>query len=276
VRRVAFIVVLAVAASGCGDGTPTIHAQIASHPAGIGTGQQRVLIGLIDLDTNRLAASPDVEVTATLRDRSGSPLATVEGEFVWIVPNVRGVYSFQFDIPDPGDFQVTLDAGPLGRNIGPIRLTARADTPVVGVGDTAPLSETRTIPEYELRDITSDPEPDPRFYQMTVAEAVTSGPSVIVFGTPAWCSSQACGPMLAQVRGLAPEFPDLNFVHVEIYENIHVNSFEELELVAAVAEWGLVSEPFIFVTDRQGRVFASFEGAASDNELRVAFTRVLQ
>jgi hypothetical protein len=176
------------------------------------------------------------------------------------------------DLPSAGDFQVTIDAGRLGSNIGPIRLTALADTPVVGLGEPAPRSVTRTIPEYQLRDITSDPEPEPSFYEMTVAEAVDSGPSVIVFGTPAWCTSQACGPMLTQVRRLAPDFPLLNFVHVEIYEDIHVTSVEQLVLVPAVAEWGLVSEPVIFVTDAAGTVVAVFEGAASDSELRDAFT----
>ena len=247
---------------------------LASSPAGIGVGSQRVLIALIDIDTNQLAASPEIEVVATLRDRIGSPLDEYPGEFVWIIPDVRGLYAFNFEIPGPGTFQVTLNADSLG-NLGPIGLVAVAEPPVVGVGDTAPLSVTRTSADHALADITSDPEPDPGFYELTVAEAVRSGPSVIIFATPAWCVSQACGPMLDQVKGLAADYPGLSFVHVEVYEDIHVSNVEDLVYVPSVFEWGLVAEPWIFVTDSSGRVSHSFEGAVSDRELAEAFDLAL-
>lgn len=250
-----------------------VQARVASNQLGIGLGEQRVLIALIDLNTQAFVASPDVAVTATLRSDVGSPLGEYSGEFVWIVPGVRGLYSFRFDFPAAGTYQVTVDAGDLGVT-GPVGVIASEDPRVVMPGEAAPLSVTRTIPEYELADITSDPNPEPSFYEMTVADAISSGPSVIVFGTPAWCTSQACGPMLDQVKALAAEFPGLHFVHVEVYDNIHVETFEELEFVPAVQEWGLVAEPVIFVTDASGVVSAAFEGAASDNELRAAFQAV--
>jgi hypothetical protein len=112
------------------------------------------------------------------------------------------------------------------------------------------------------------------FYEMTVAEAVESGPSVLVFATPAWCTSQSCGPMLDQVQEMAPDYPDLNYVHVEVYENIHVTNREDLVLVPAVEEWGLPSEPWLYVTDDRGTVTAAFEGAVSDEELRAVLDGV--
>jgi len=266
-RRLVVPILLVLAA--CGSSS-SVSPMIASSPGGIGIGAQRVLIALVDTATNELKASPDVEVVATLRDRIGSPLGEYPGELVWIIPDVRGLYAFDLDIPGPGTFQVTLDAGEYGE-LGPIGLVTVEDPAAVGVGDLAPLSETRTTPDTPIGDITSDPHPDPLFYEMSVAEAVSSGPTVIVFGTPAWCQSQACGPMLDQVKTLSAEFPDLNYVHVEIYENIHVSSFDELVLVPAVEEWRLLAEPWVYVTDDGGRVSASFEGAVSDDELRTAF-----
>ncbi|MGI9608909.1 MAG: TlpA family protein disulfide reductase, partial [Acidimicrobiia bacterium] len=59
-------------------------------------------------------------------------------------------------------------------------------------------------------------------------------------------------------------------VHVEIYDDIQVSSAEDLELVPAVSEWGLPSEPWVFVVGSDGLVVASFEGAATDDELRAA------
>ncbi|MCI0544034.1 MAG: hypothetical protein L0Z49_06260 [Actinobacteria bacterium] len=246
---------------------------IASSPGSIGIEEQRVLIALVDIDTNEMAASEDLEVVATLRDRIGSPLGTHPGEFVWLVPEVRGLYSFEFEIPGPGTYQVTIEGDGLGE-LGPVGFVAVDDPLGPGRGDPAPLSETRTAADTPLDDLTSDPDPDPAFYEMTVAEAVSDGPSVIVFATPAWCESQACGPLLDQVKALSDDFPELNFVHVEVYEDIHVSSIDELVAVPAVDEWGLVSEPWVFVTDESGMVSALFEGAASDAELRSAFAEV--
>ena len=64
-------------------------------------------------------------------------------------------------------------------------------------------------------------------YQLSVDEAVSNGtPAVVVFATPAWCVSATCGPLLAQVKALRPEFDGVDFVHVEVYDDIQVSSFE--------------------------------------------------
>jgi hypothetical protein len=184
-----------------------------------------------------------------------------------------GLYAFYVDIPGPATYQLTIDAGELGE-LSPIGFVASADPLPVTVGESAPLSESRTLDDAPLDDLTSDPTPDESFYEMTVAEAVESGPSVLVFATPAWCTSQSCGPMLDQVQEMKAEYPDLNYVHVEIYENIHVAAREDLVVVPPVEEWGLPSEPWLYVTDGSGTVTAAFEGALSDEELRRALDAV--
>jgi hypothetical protein len=45
-------------------------------------------------------------------------------------------------------------------------------------------------------------------------------------------------------------------------------------LVPAVTEWGLPTEPWLYVTDTTGTVTAAFEGAVSDDELRAALEEV--
>lgn len=258
-----------VVVASCGSGVNALPV-IATAQESIGVGTQRVLVGLTDLDGGESLASEDLAVTATLRDRIGSPLGEYEGEFVWMVPDVRGLYVFEMDFPGPGTFQVTLENDDLGE-MGPVGIMASEDPPMVGLGDSAPLSETRTTTDHDLGDITTDPDPNPSFYETTVADAISEGPSVIVFATPAWCTSQTCGPLLDQVKALAPGFPDLNFVHVEVYDNIHASSYDDLVTVPAVQEWGLPSEPWVFVVDAEGIVTRAFEGVASDGELAASF-----
>jgi len=247
--------------------------RLASSDRSIGVGEQRILVAVVDLPTGEMVATPDVTPVAVLRDEIGSPLDEYEGEFVWTIPDVVGVYAFHVEIPGPATYQLTIDAGELGE-LAPIGFIASDDPPQVAVGERAPLSESRTLDDVSLEDLTSDPTPVESFYEMTVAEAVEAGPAVLIFATPAWCTSQSCGPMLDQVQDLVPEYPDLNYVHVEVYENIHVTDRQDLVLVPPVEEWGLPSEPWLYVTDRSGTVTAAFEGAVSDGELREALDAV--
>jgi hypothetical protein len=272
VRRLSALLLAVATIAACSGETNTLG-RMASSPGSIGVGEQRILIAVTDLPTGEMVATPDVTPVAVLRDDIGSPLGEYEGSFVWTIPDVVGLYAFYVDIPGPATYQLDIDAGELGQ-WPPIGFVAVDDPVQVAVGEPAPLSASRTLADDALENLTSDPTPDESFYEMTIAEAVESGPSVLVFATPAWCTSQSCGPMLDQVQELADEYPGLNYVHVEVYENIHVNSRDDLVLVPAVTEWGLPTEPWLYVTDTTGTVTAAFEGAVSDDELRAALEEV--
>lgn len=260
----------------CGSGGVKPFALVASSNQSIGVGTQRVMFALIDPESDQFLAAPDREASLELRDENGSPLGTYPMEFVWTVPEVRGLYVTLLEIPAAGTYQATIDADGLS-TAGPVGLVAFEDPPLIQPGETAPKSETRTSSQYpDLPIITSDPDPDPAMYEVSVAEAVSDGtPAVVVFATPAFCVSETCGPLLDQVKALRPDYPGVDFVHVEIYEDLQVESFEDLTAVPATAEWGLPSEPWVFVVDESGRVTASFEGAASDAELSAAIDAAL-
>jgi hypothetical protein len=46
--------------------------------------------------------------------------------------------------------------------------------------------------------------------------------------------------------------------------------------VRATVEWGLPTEPYVFVVDGQGKVAAKFEGMAYPDELTAALDAVLR
>ena len=273
-RRLTSVVGLCVIIAACsGQGSSSAIGFVASSPGSLGTGEQRVLLGIRDLTTNEMLASPDRPVSLILRDEIGSPLDEYEGEFIWAIPDSTGLYVFHIDFPGPATYQLDIEAEGLG-SLPPVGIIAVADPVQVTVGEPAPRSETRTVHDHPLDDLTSDPDPSVAFYEMTVAEAVSSGPSIIVFATPAWCTSQTCGPMLDQVKAMARDFPLAQYVHVEIYEDIHVTERADLKVVPAVEEWQLPSEPWLYVVDDDGVVTAAFEGALSDSELREAIAAV--
>lgn len=269
-RRISVLLALGLFIAACSNDPDTLG-RLATSGNSIGVGEQRILVGITELATGEFVADPDLAPAGVLRDEIGSPLAESEGEFIWTIPDVTGVYAFYVDIPGPATYQLTIDAGEYGE-LAPIGFVAAEDPVQVSVGERAPLSDSRTLEDASLEDLTTDPTPVEGFYEMTVAEAVESGPSVVVFATPAWCTSQSCGPMLDQLQAMTDDYPELNYVHVEIYEDIQSPDFENP--VPAVREWGLPTEPWLYVTDGDGVVTAAFEGAVSDEELRGALEAV--
>ncbi|MGF1616768.1 MAG: TlpA family protein disulfide reductase [Acidimicrobiia bacterium] len=267
IRLAAALLTAVFLITACSSG-PEPLAFIASSGASIGTGEQRILIALVDPETNAYLATENDAATALLRNEDGSPLGNYELDFVWTVPGVRGIYVGYFEIPEAGVYQLTVEREGLTAS-GPTGFVTVDNPPMIGPGDRAPLSETRVGDDFaDLSLITTDPQPASDLYSMTVAEAVSNGtPSVVIFATPAFCTTQACGPMLSQIKDLKFDYPGIDFVHVEIYENLQVETVEELVVVDSVREWQLPSEPWVYIIDADGVVVAAFEGAVNDDEL---------
>ncbi|MGI9610982.1 MAG: hypothetical protein ACR2NL_11885, partial [Acidimicrobiia bacterium] len=208
-RLVAVVSALALLVAACGNAeqAPTPFAVVASANGSIGVGQQRVLFALLDLETDQYLASEDRPATMVLRDQNGAPIETYDMHFIWTVPEVRGLYGASVFVPEAGVYQVTIDAEGL-QTAGPVGFQAFDDSPLIQIGEAAPLSATRTQATHpDLSTISSDRDPDPALYQLSVDEAVSNGsPAVVIFATPAFCTSATCGPLLDQVKNLRTDF----------------------------------------------------------------------
>jgi hypothetical protein len=277
--RWSLLMVLALVATACGGGSTggtessgeeANLAIVANSPTTLGTGiPQRILVGLIDPETNESLALPDRAVTVEITSPDQRALI-VDARFLWIVPEVRGLYAAAFTFDAPGVWSLRVLPNDLPRTpASPFQVLESPSVPEVG--EPAVASKTRTSVDYELAEITTDPDPDPSFYQLSLDEALGNGkPTVVIFATPAFCQSAACGPMLDVTKAVAPSHPGVNFIHVEVYENLDAQSFEELRPVAAVTEWGFISEPWAYVIDAAGIVTARFEGTYTAEELEAA------
>ncbi len=242
---------------------PGAVALVASSNLAVGT--ERVLITITD-DEGRRLPSPEISVTLEFwLDGRESQRQSAEGIFMWAIPNVNGLYRATVELDVAGTWMVQVTpAG--GESLEPTAVTVYDEPVTPAIGQPAPRSDTLTSADGPLDEISSDPEPDPSFYELTIAEAVTSGrPSVITFATPRFCTTAVCGPTLELMRTLAPRFPTVNFLHVEVFTNI--NDPDNLSLAPAVEEWGLPTEPWVFVVDAEGIVIARFEGLVTEEEL---------
>lgn len=191
-----------------------------------------------------------------------------------------GVYvaAVRFDEPGRWGVEVTATVGDVTYDPVAAGFVVLEESASVAMGAPAPLSETLTLDDVEdVAEIDTSNPPISEMHTMTIAEAVTSGrPSVIIFATPAFCLSRICGPTKDVVDDLFKQYNgEVNFVHVEPYELDKARSGEGLFAVPAFSEWGLQSEPWVFLVDSEGNIAAKFEAVVTMDELTEALTPLL-
>ncbi len=283
-RASLLLTVLAVLAAACGDagggstastapvagagGLPDdAIAIVASTDLAVGT--DRLLLALSTLGNERLGG-PDLDVSFRVFPVDApAEVAVYPATWTWATPGVSGLYRAEIDFDAPGVW--AAEVAPAGGDpLEPVAFSVQADPMTPAPGEPAPRSVTPTAADVaDLAEITSDPSPDPSLYELSVADAVASGrPTVLVFATPRFCQTAICGPTLDGIKDFAADRPGVNFLHVEVFTNL--DDPDNLEVVPAVTEWGLSSEPWIFVLDDAGIVQARFEGVVDPQELAAA------
>jgi hypothetical protein len=248
-------------------------------------GPNRFLFALTDRAGAPIAA-PDVAVHLRFHDDAADPEAVVfetDARFLWAIEDVHGLYAAEVTYPGAGRWGTRFDITfPDGREE-----TARVDydvleatsTPAIGAPGPAVDSPTAADVDGDLRRISTDADPVPRFYERSIADAMAAGaPAIVAFVTPAFCQSATCGPTLDKVKAVAARHPEVNVVHVEPYVmQVQDGALQPqlsdegwLQAAAWTEAWGLRTEPFVAVTDAAGLVQAKFEGALTVEELEEA------
>lgn len=158
-----------------------------------------------------------------------------------------------------------------------LRFSVRERQSAPRVGERAPSIDSRTREDVSaLSELTSDSDPEPGLYAMSISEALTlERPLVIAFATPAFCHSRTCAPVLDAVKAVWRDFSsDVTGIHIEVFEN--PGQPGRLVEAEAFAAWRLPSEPWVFVIDAAGIIRYAFEGAMTEEELRSAVQWVVQ
>lgn len=262
---------------------PDNLAVVVNGPGTVGVGPtQRLLFGVRSPDGETLA-SPDVQMELQLRFRDPVSekdefVLSTPTHFEWLLDGVLGIYVANVAFARPGVWVATLIAEDGTATVSsPFGVDPHVSVPEVG--ELAISVPSRTgIGISDLRLITTDLDPDPDLYALSLDAALANGnPTVVAFATPAFCTSATCGPVVDTVKDLKDSFPDdVNWLHIEVYRNIDVENFADLEIVDAVAAWALPTEPWVYVVDGNGVIVARFEGFVTLQELGAALEAASQ
>jgi hypothetical protein len=186
---------------------------------------------------------------------------------------VTRIYVTHFEIHRPGRYWVF--ARPAGARIkGVAVFDVRSKLPVPPVGAKAPRSATPTLADAPAAALTTERPPDRALLRYSVAASLAAHrPFVVTFATPKYCTSRVCGPVVDVVDAVRRRFASsgVRFIHVEVYtDNDPAKGYDRW-----MRQWGLTTEPWVFLVGSDGRVKAEFEGSVSEAELTAAVRRHL-
>ena len=263
--------------------TPIPSPTVVVASTDLAVGPNRFVFGILDSASKPLRV-PEVKATFVYLDTTPpEPGPPAIAKFVRWPGGRAGVYvaNVSFDLPGRWGVLVGIVLPDGTDQIGQSGFVVKPQSSSPNIGAVPPSSANRTARDVsDLKEITSSPSPDPDLYQMTIAEALSSGrPGVVTFATPAFCRTATCGPQVEVVVSLKDRHrSEADFIHVEVYENpreMH-GDLSKGRISPIMEEWGLQTEPFTFVLGPDGLVHSKFEGFVTEQELEAALTKALE
>ena len=186
--------------------------------------------------------------------------------------SAKAVYVTEIEFDQPGEWRLLA----MIRD-GDQLLAARMPSAIVDdyskipeVGEEAPKISTPTVDEVgDIGEIDTR-DPHDTMHEVNAADTIGKEPTVLLFATPALCVSRVCGPVVDVAEQVKSELgDDAAFVHMEVFENNNPNDGIRPQL----KQYGLQTEPWLFVIDGDGNVSTRIEGAFSVEELHQAVAK---
>jgi len=226
----------------------------------VGTGR-RLVFGLADADGTLRPEGPS-QISASLLDPTGAEISTITG-LRRDVNLPRAYYEFRVDVPQEGAHTLRVSDGTATAEAS-FTVVAQGNLPFAGPGDPLPPFDTPTVADPGGVDPVCTREPACPFHDITLSDALDAGkPIVYLVGTPAFCQTGICGPVLDVMMGIVDDYPNLQFIHAEVYTDNTAT-----QAAPAVAAAGLSFEPVIFLTDASGTVVERLDVIVDESELR--------
>jgi hypothetical protein len=257
--------------------------EIVASPAGavFVPGQKRFSFGLFDVAGPQI---DDADVAVYLQDAQGGK---VEGPFTarsesLEVQSPYRAYSagegdatsvYVADVPPlkAGEHRALVvardDEGTLAATNFQTAINVAEQPKVPAEGESAPSVHTPTLDDVSDVSEIDTRVPPSTMHTEDLADVLGEKPVVLLFATPALCLSRVCGPVVDIAEQVKAEYgEDAAFIHQEIYVDNEYDP-KNPKLRPQVEAFGLPTEPWLFVIDRNGEVQTRIEGAFSVSEL---------
>lgn len=263
----------------CGSDQPpvvtSLEAQIVSTEALVGH-QVRFPVGILEHNTPVKDARVHIR-TFFLGNGSQETRGESDAPFRGDGLQGAGVYVAHLDFDKAGSWGAEITASrPTGAH-AVIRLSFNvlAESVVPAPGQPAPRSHNPTVADVPDASYIDSGNPPDDMHQTSIADAIAKHQkTLVIFASPAFCTSRICGPEVQVVQSLEPAYRDrLTFIHVEIYTNYKPDPAKK-QLAQTVIDWRLQTEPWIFLIGADGTIRDRFEGPSAADEVRDGIDRL--
>ena len=253
-------------------------ARIALAVSDLSIGTHRLAFGIIEPGIGSIKNDAVKLETFFIQDEKNPSLKeTLTAEFQEWPGGNKGVYTSiaTFDRAGKWGIGVTFETsnGLIERTSSVIEVTEKSLAPLVGHKAYPSRNITHAITN-NINELTTDPNPYYPLYEYSIEESIKERKfSLILFASPAFCTTGTCGPQMDIVKNLHSDFSkEIVFIHVEIYENPAgiKGDISNASLAQAVKDWNLPSEPWVFLVDDDGIIRHRFEGLATYQEIKAA------
>jgi hypothetical protein len=232
---------------------------------------QRITLGLADKD-GVLVKDPPVSTMTLLVSKDGQPV----GEAITAQKHDQGLerpyFPMLFTPPAEGVYTVstTVDGVPVERQI---QIPASSE----GIQPGQPMVplDTPTTADPRGVELLCTRNPACPLHDITLREALAKGsPVAFLVATPQFCQTAICGPVLDVLLNVHTEFPQITFLHSEVYPSVAAAQPGAQKTVEAITAYKLFFEPWLLLARPDGSVERRLDVIFDEVELREALTEL--
>ena len=234
--------------------------------------QSRVAFALVDSDNRTRLADGTVNVFWGL-DPGAPARGPVRAEYHGEGLGDKGVYVARLDIDRPGNWLVVVSGKPAraAKDVwGGAYYPAVDSVPGPAPGAKAISVATPTVDDHRGVEPYCTRTPPCSMHRLSLDVALANGrPTVFDIGTPKFCTSQVCGPVVDVIDTVAKDLSDrVNFVHAEVYKDDKDAPASTAGFTQTAKAWSLDEEPVTYWIKADGTVTERIVGPTDVREVR--------
>jgi hypothetical protein len=227
------------------------------------TGTQRAPFVLGDVNGLLPLEQTPATLTAKVLDSSGAavvPSVTVERHGAALQ---QPYYPFELSLQTAGAYEIRLLSSDAN---GAVQVSKPADVPIPQVGAPLPPEDTPTTTANRGVNPICTRNPHCTLHAVTLRQALAAGkPVAYLIGTPAYCQTGICGPVLDLLLAASKQRPNFTMVHAEVYTDDTISTPSP-----AVTSYHMSFEPCLFVANAKGVLTARLDSIWDAGELSKA------
>jgi len=240
----------------------------------------RVSFALTDkAGTTRLTGGR-VQVYGAPESGAGAAKGPVTAEYHGEGLGDKGVYVARLDVDQPGNWNLLVVGRPKGATKdvwGGAAYPAVEHVKGPGPGAKAIAVATPTVDDHRGVNPYCTRTPPCSMHAISLDVALANGrPTVFVIGTPRFCQSRVCGPVVDIIQTVSAGFTDrINFIHAEVYKDDRDAPSNPVTGLSPTAKaWSLEEEPVTYWIKPDNTVTERIVGPTDVPEVR-ALTEAL-